>query len=532
MHDLPPTISASRIHEFLEISAAKVPARIAVVEQPTRTTYCDLNRRANRMANWLIQQGVSQGERIAFVMENSAAYIAVYYGILKAGGVAVPLSTDIKPESLKTLLAQLEPAAVIASRRYERLLKAAEIDAPAIVIASPKLHWPNHGRPVTALEDILAETTGMDQNPDLPVPPEALASIIYTSGSTGIPKGVMLSHGNIIHNTRSICAYLSLTSDDIQMVVLPFFYVMGKSLLNTHMAVGGRVVINNKFAYPASVLEEMESQNVTGFSGVPSTYAYLLHRSPLGKFRDRLSHLRYCSQAGGHMAPHIKQQLMATLPPHTRLFIMYGATEAGARLSYVPPDRLPEKNESIGIAIPDVTLRIVDKSGRELPPGQRGELVAQGPNIMMGYWRDPKATAEVLDECGYHTGDMGYRDAQGYFFLEGRKDNIMKVGGHRINPQEVEDAMISTGLLLEVVVVGLPDELLGNRLAALAVLNNDQCEPREVLKMAAAKLPKYKLPQTLHFVRTLPKKSNGKIDKNRCCDKLQQLMEEALMHRI
>jgi acyl-CoA synthetase (AMP-forming)/AMP-acid ligase II len=206
---------------------------------------------------------------------------------------------------------------------------------------------------------------------------------------------------------------------------------------------------------------------------------------------------------------------------------MYGATEAGARLSYVPPDRLPDKIESIGIAIPDVTLRIVDKSGRELPTGQKGELVAQGPNIMLGYWRDPEATAGVLDESGYHTGDMGYRDAQGYFFLEGRKDNIMKVGGHRINPQEVEDALIATGLLLEVVVVGLADELLGNKLAALAVLKDHQCVPREILKRAAANLPKYKLPQTMHFVRALPKNSNGKIDKSRCCEKLRQLTAEA-----
>ena len=228
MHDLPPNISATRIHELLEISAAKVPDRVAVVEQPARTTYGDLNRRANRMANWLIQQGISQGDRIAFVMENSAAYIAVYYGILKTGGVAVPLSTDIKPDAMRALLAQLEPTAVVASARYERLLKAAEIHAAAIVIASPKLHWPNHGRPITALEDILAEATGMDENPGLPVPSEALATIIYTSGSTGTPKGVMLSHGNIIHNTRSICAYLALTADDIQMVVLPFFLRHGQ----------------------------------------------------------------------------------------------------------------------------------------------------------------------------------------------------------------------------------------------------------------------------------------------------------------
>ena len=515
--------TAKRIHEFLENSASCYPDRVAVVYETERTTYRQLNRRANGIANWLIQEGVSLGDRIAFVMENSTDYIAVYYGILKAGGVAVPLSIDTKPEALTVLLAQIEPAAVVGSTRYERLLKAAEVNVPRIAITAPKLQWFHKTGAITALENILTDNSGMDKNPGLLVPPQALATIIFTSGSTGLAKGVMLSHSSIIHNTRSICTYLALTKDDIQMVVLPFFYVMGKSLLNTHMAVGGRVVINNKFAYPAAVLEEMASEKVTGFSGVPSTYAYLLHRSPLVKFRDRLPDLRYCSQAGGHMASHIKRQLMSALPPHAKLFIMYGATEAGARLSYVPPDQLSEKIESIGIAIPDVNLKIVDSSGRELPTWGKGELVAQGPNIMMGYWRDKEATAKALDKNGYHTGDIGYCDSQGYFFLEGRKDNIMKVGGHRINPQEVEDALIGTGLLVEVVVVGLPDKLLGNKLAALAVLNDKQRQSREVLKIAASKLPKYKLPQALHFVRALPKNSNGKVDRNLCRDKLLQI---------
>lgn len=527
MHHLPPTTLATRIHEFIEISASQAPDKVAVVDQPARTTYHELNRRANQMANWLIRQGVSQGDRIAFIMENSTDYVSVYYGILKAGGVAVPLSTGMKPDTLGILLAQLEPAAVVASARHERLLASTDIDTQKMVIATPKLNWSKTQAQITALEDIQADNNLMDENPNLAIPPESLATIIYTSGSTGLPKGVMLSHKNIIHNTRSICTYLALGPQDVQMVVLPFFYVMGKSLLNTHMAVGGCVVINNKFAYPASVLEEIAAEKATGFSGVPSTYAYLLHRSPLIKFRDRLPDLRYCSQAGGHMASHIKQQLMSALPPHTQLFIMYGATEAGARLSYVPPDRLSKKIESIGIAIPDVKLKIIDRSGNALPAGKTGELIAQGPNIMMGYWKDPEATAKVLDANGYHTGDMGYCDAQGYFFLEGRKDNITKVGGHRINPQEVEDALIGTGLLLEVAVVGLPDELLGNKLAALAVLNESQSSRRELFKMASAKLPKYKLPQELYFVRALPKNSNGKIDRGVCRKKLQQLARKA-----
>ncbi len=159
-------------------------------------------------------------------------------------------------------------------------------------------------------------------------------------------------------------------------------------MLNTHFAAGASVVLNNRFAYTASVLKQMEEESVTGFSGVPSTYAYLLHRSPLRNFRDRLHSLRYCSQAGGHMPRQIKEELRRTLPEHTDIYIMYGATEASARLTYLPPSRFTEKIESIGVAIPGVTVRVIDENGDELPAGETGELAGSGSNIMQGYWMD------------------------------------------------------------------------------------------------------------------------------------------------
>ncbi len=188
----------------------------------------------------------------------------------------------------------------------------------------------------------------------------------------------MLSHTNVVANTRSIVEYLALTADDVQMVVLPFFYVMGKSLLNTHFSVGGTIVINNQFAYTASILRQMAEERVTGFSGVPSTYAQLLFKSPLAEYRARLPALRYCTQAGGHMARSIKLALLDALPPQTRLIIMYGATEASARLTYLPPEFLRTKIDSIGRAIPGVTLDVLSPDGQALGPDQSGELVARG----------------------------------------------------------------------------------------------------------------------------------------------------------
>ncbi|GFO69662.1 long-chain acyl-CoA synthetase [Geomonas limicola] len=510
-------MSERSVHHLLENSARLHPQRIALVHDSERVSYGRLNQEANRLASFLLQQGVTAGERVVMLLENSQSYVVSYYGILKAQAVAVPLNPELKAEGLKELLRELEPRVVIVSRKAEHALRECDPDSLGIslvLVKEPGLAWSGEHARIVVWEQALEQ--GEPDDPSYSGTPDRLASIIYTSGSTGKPKGVMLSHRNIVANTDSIVAYLGLTERDIQMVVLPLFYVMGKSLLNTHVAVGGTLVLNNNFAYPASVIAQMASERVTGFSGVPATYAYLLHRSPLAAFRDRLSELRYCTQAGGHMSRQIKEQLIQVLPPHTRLFVMYGATEAAARLSYVEPERLREKMESIGRPIPGVTMRVVDDQGREVAQGESGELVACGANIMLGYWRDPEATARALDRNGYHTGDLGYQDADGYLYVTGRKDDLLKVGGHRIDPQEIEDALMASGQLLEVAVLGVQDELLGKRLVALAVPLDAQTPAGTILACCLDRLPRHKLPGEIRFVQALPKYPSSKTDRPGC----------------
>lgn len=505
------------IHHFLEESAAEYPDKIALVHEGVRTNYAQINGRANSLAHHLLESGVQPGDRIAILFDNSLDYVVTYYGVLKTGAVAVPLNTDLKPDSLRSILLELEPRCLIASTKFERLLQAANLGVlqiPDLILSSPKLDWSESGIHVSALEFVLQNATS--PNPNIDFDPNSLGSIIYTSGSTGRPKGVMLSHGNIVSNTHSICDYLHLTSDDIQMVVLPFFYVMGKSLLNTHFAIGGTVVINNKFAFPASVLNEMVSEKVTGFSGVPSTYAYLLHRSPLANYRDKLTSLRYCSQAGGHMSRAVKEGLRQVLPSYTDIHIMYGATEASARLSNLEPELYQAKMDSIGKPILGVTLRIIGEAGNEVPPGETGELIAAGPNIMHGYWKDLDATAKVLKNGWYHTGDQAYQDGDGYYYIAGRKDELLKVGGHRINPLEIEDVLMESGLLVEVVVLGISDALQGHRLLSLGVPKTTDCTEELILRYCAGRLPKYKFPAEVRMTRALPKSISGKIDRPKC----------------
>jgi acyl-CoA synthetase (AMP-forming)/AMP-acid ligase II len=544
------------IHHFLENSAKAYPDKIALIHEKTRATYAEINAKANQLACWLLSRGICQGDRVVILLENSVAYVVAYYGILKAGAVAVPMSTGLKPDGLNPLLTELEPVAIISSTRFERLLQASDLNVSnlkTLIIHNPKLEWSGRFNNVFSFQEIINpirrhrnKIPAQDQggaefqpagilgyveeleggsNADIELEavsatPSDLSCIIYTSGSTGTPKGVMLTHANIVANVASICEYLQLTDADIQMVVLPFFYVMGKSLLNTHFAVGGTIVINNKFAFPAAVIKQMVEEKVTGFSGVPSTYAYLLHRSPLAAYRDKLSSLRYCSQAGGHMAGVVKKKLRKVLPDHTQMVVMYGATEASARLTWLDPDRFDEKMDSIGKPIPGTKVQILDKRGWQVPTGKEGELLASGPNIMQGYWKDPAATAMILDANGYHTGDMGYADPEGFIYLVGRKDELVKVGGHRINPKEIEDVLLATNLIIEAAVLGIPDPLLGSRLAALAVSKNGDCSDCQILRGCAEKLPKYKLPSEVNFIRSLPKNANGKVDRKKCLELL------------
>jgi acyl-CoA synthetase (AMP-forming)/AMP-acid ligase II len=515
--------SQKYIHQFLEQSSVLYPDKVALIQQKQRVTYEEINDQANSLAHKLLEWGITNGDRVILFLENSLEYVVSYYGTLKAGAIVVPISNDAKVSGLEFIVKETKPKIIITSSIFEKVLQSSQIQGHGvekIIIRNSKINLSDTKFKIISWEEILNNKGYTD--PGISIAEDSLASIIYTSGSTGSPKGVMLSHRNIVSNTHAICQYLELSVNDIQMVVLPFFYVMGKSLLNTHFAVGGTVVINNTFMYPATVLNQMVEERVTGFSGVPSTYAHLLHRSPLLSYRDKLPCLRYCSQAGGHMAKQIKIDLRRALPEHTKIFIMYGATEASARLTYLDPRFYESKMESVGKAIPETKIKIIGEDSAELPPGTVGELVAQGPSIMSGYWNDPEATAKVFDADGYHTGDLGYIDQDGFIYITGRKDNQLKVGGHRINTQETEDTILETGLVIEIFVTGCPDELLGHKLIALAVAKHANADSQTILAACAQHLPRYKIPGEILLLSSIPKKLSGKVDKEKCMEIIEK----------
>lgn len=503
------------VHQFLERSAAQRPGQAALVHEDERTTYAELEAGANRIARALLSATIRRGDRVGLLCLNSRLYAQAYYGILKAGAIAVPLNTAADGPTVRGFMSDCGARALIVGPRLEKVAAEAAAALPdlTMLLTGDPARTPSVPAHIAVLGIHEAAAAESPEPPGLDLVDLDLASIIYTSGSTGRPRGATLSHLNLCANTRSIVQYLQLTPDDRVCCVLPFYYVYGKSLLNTHVAAGGSVAIENRFLFPNTALDTLEKEQCTGFSGVPSTFAILLNRSNL--VERKLAHLRYVTQAGGAMSPELIRRLIAALPGK-RVFIMYGATEAGARLSWLDPDVLSEKVGSIGRAIPNVELRVLREDGTEAAVDEPGEIVARGANIMRGYWGDSDETAKVLDAHGYHTGDLGRRDADGYLWVVGRKKDMIKSGAHRVAAREIEDAILEFPDVHETAVIGVPDELLGEAIRAFVVFRAGVAAGivQELEKFLKKKLPSYKVPSSFEVRDDLPKNDSGKIMKN------------------
>jgi amino acid adenylation domain-containing protein len=508
------------VHRFLEESARLSPDSVALIEPQRTTTYGQLERLANRFAHVYLRAGVRRGDRIIVALENGREQVAAYFGALKAGAAAVPLPPGPRSDRLARAIEDCSPvAAVIDSATANGATDhhpLATIKNRFVLDGGPAVTGGESASLVAALESE-DDRAPVARSIDLD-----LAAIIYTSGSTGEPRGVMLTHRNLVANARSIVRYLALTAHDRVMCVLPFYYVYGLSLLHTHLAVGGTVVIDNRFAFPNVVLQAMRAHRVTGFAGVPSTFALLLHRSTLG--RESCPDLRYVTQAGGAMAPARVREWLAR-GPAAPFYVMYGATEAAARLTYLDPAKLQDKLGSIGRAIPNVEIVVLKEDGSTAAPGEVGELVARGSNVASGYWNKPEESRERFGPEGYRTGDLGYADEDGFLFLVGRRHDMIKIGAHRVGAKEIEEVLQDHPAVYEAAVVAAPDELLGEVAVAFVALHKGSETAAEILRgHCASRLPPHKVPARFVFPDELPKLAGvGKIDKVTLRDSLAHM---------
>jgi len=458
-------------------------------------SYQELYGRSMKLARYLAES-YGQDNNILLVSPNSSYFIIAYMAIIKSGNVCVPLNPSIEPDNLAFVVDLCKPKTVFI--------------APAL--EGERWEWLDEV--IYEYADLENETIGLSgdalnhQNFDT----DRLAEIIFTSGSTGEPKGVMITHGNIIANTESIIEYLELDGGDTIEIVLPFYYCYGLSLLHTHLKVGGSIVLNNAFMFVGSVIDDLNKYACTGFSGVPSHFQILLRKAKSFK-TTAFPSLRYVTQAGGKLHNAFISEFTDSFPD-VKFYVMYGQTEATARLSYLEPERLPEKLGSMGRAIPGVELDIVDESGNMIgETGVVGEVLARGGNIMKGYLGDEKGTTEILRDGWLHTGDLAYKDEDGYFFLTARKKEIIKVGGRRISPKEIEEVIVSIPGVVDCSISGVFDDILGEALKAEIVVadaNNRELDESFVKHYCGERLAMEKIPGIVTFKSRLVVASTGK----------------------
>jgi acyl-CoA synthetase (AMP-forming)/AMP-acid ligase II len=346
-----------------------------IIGTTEKINYLVAYERTILIANFLTNK-IGTGKKVLLVSQNSIFWMTTYLGILKSGNICVPLNPSIEQKNFD----------FIAEKTQCELVFISDIALKKLTVSIEKYSELNYPSDFSSLTTKSKKTNKFDGN--------QIAEIIFTSGSTSTPKGVLLTHNNIIAYTNSIIQYLNLNENDIIQIVLPFYYCYGLSLLHTHLRVGGQIVVNNNFIFLASTIDNINKYHCTGFAGVPSHFQILLRKTDLFK-NTFFTSLRYVTQAGGKLHNIFINEFVSTFPS-IQFITMYGQTEATARLSYLPSQMIYEKTGSIGKAIPDVELRVVDEGGESVVPGQIGEIIAKGNNIMAGYLNDPIETSHAI----------------------------------------------------------------------------------------------------------------------------------------
>jgi long-chain acyl-CoA synthetase len=440
-----------------------------------------------------LEKEYGRDKSILLLSVNNKFFLIAYFAIIKSGNICIPLDPNIEKENLEYISRLTNPVLIFMTRDIERKISAGSV----------KCIFPD----TIANEEFKVPVAEKEDNFD----DQRCAEIIFTSGSTGIPKGVMISHKNLKANTESIITYLKLSQNDRMLVVLPFYYCYGLSLLHTHLRVGGSIVLNNSFIFLGSIINNLLEYKCTGFAGVPSHFQILLRKSDNFK-TTKFPDLKYVTQAGGKLAPIFIDEFRNSHPEIT-FIVMYGQTEATARLSYLPPELYEAKKGSMGKGIPGVELKVVNEKGIIIKPGEIGEVIARGDNVMLGYFGDEEGTKNTIRNGWLYTGDLGTVDKDGYIFLTARKKEIIKVGGKRISPKEIEAVILELPEVVDCTIEGIEDQLLGEALKATIVIrpeNGKEVMLDKIKQHCARHLALYKIPQVFELKEQLIISATGK----------------------
>ncbi|MGD9093717.1 MAG: AMP-binding protein, partial [Anaerolineales bacterium] len=470
---------------------------IVFLNKREQITYHDLREACARLLGELKHYGVQPGDRVGILGDNSLFWAASYLAILKLGTVAVPFPTVSTPDDFQRKERFVQCNVMCVEQRAHRKFAGAFNEKSRLILDDV---FDNQG---PSIWETIQEDFDLDQD----------AALMLTSGTTAQPRAVRITHRNIQANTNSIIEYLDLDNRERILVVLPFYYCFGTSLLHTHLRVGGSLALCNTFAYPETALEMIESTGATGFAGVPSTYQTLLRNTSFPKRQFKT--LRKVQQAGGKLPDVFIRELIEALP-EVQIFVMYGQTEATARLSYLPPSLLSEKLGSIGRGIPGVSLQVVNEDGKEVSPGEVGEIAATGDNISPGYYKDPKSTVDKFIEGQLQTGDLAKVDEDGFIFIVDRKSDFIKSLGHRVSSQEVEAKILQLPEVVSAAAIGVPDELQGEAIRVFVTLQaKSSLSVKEIIEYCRKNLARHMVPKEVFVIDRLPLNAHGKVVKSR-----------------
>lgn len=492
--------SYQRIEEPLLERSSLVPHKQAVVEGDRSCSYDELAARARRLAARLQERGLESGDRVAIYLDKTTESVVALYGAWLAGGIAVPINEGLRSRQVEHIVRHSGSRLFVSDQR-----KLAHLDANAIAGTQP-----------------LQVDAGVDRD-WMPVAQRGgrePAAILYTSGSTGRPKGILVSHENLLSGARIVARYLEIQNDERIISILPFSFDYGLNQLLTVVGTGATLFLQRSH-FPGDIYRSLARHAITGMAGVPPLWIQLLTGgSPLS--HTAFPHLRYITNSGGVLPMELVAQCRRVLP-ETRLYLMYGLSEA-FRSTYLPPNELERRPGSMGRAIPETEIYVLDEHGRECPPGAVGELVHRGPTVALGYWRDPEATAAVFRDhpCGpnggaervVYSGDLVRRDDDGFLYFVGRRDQLIKCHGYRVSPDEVEETIFASGLVAEVVVHGVPDPVSGQAIVAHVVPRAaGTFSEQALLGYCRREMPSYMVPRAVYTHAALPRTASGKLDR-------------------
>jgi len=503
------------VHHLLAQTARRDPSKVALVTGGIQRTFAELDADSDTVAKAFQNLGVRRGDRVAIMLENSVEYVTAFFGALKAGAVYVPVNPSTKADKLAYILNDCGVRALVTPTALARNVLPALANAPSVTgtlwVGAVLPVLPQGGGSAASLGEILAAPHATPADPGCI--DQDLAAVLYTSGTTGKPKGVMLTHANLVATARSIAAYLKNTPDDVVLSVLPLTFGYGLSQVTTSALVGFTLVLERSFAFPSDTLKRMVEHRITGLPGVPTFFATLLQMDAV-KSAD-LSSLRYLTNAAAPLpVAHIRR--LVELFPQAAFYSMYGATECSTRITYLEPQHLFDKPASVGKAIPNCEAYVVDEDGNRVAPGVVGELAVRGANVMRGYWNRPDATSKCLRDGVFLTGDLFRADEDGFLHFVARKDDVFKCRGEKVSPKEVESVICEIEDVAEAAVIGVADSVDGMAVKAFIV----PCEGAALTQAAVVqhcrgRLEGHMVPKFVEFRADLPRTESGKLKRTK-----------------